>query len=141
MGIHGRFLSMVRLVAQRGVKVKHIMLVCQSDRRNQNIVRMLKAHLAAMHQLSNSKRNNLCFHCECVTARRRKEMIEDRRWETCYEISKGNVMAFNPVYDTDNVLRTVRFVREDRSTAKRRMKDMNEELLRTRPLELWLRKA
>ena len=113
MGVNGRFLSMVKLAAQRGVEVKSIMLVCENDRivaENRNIS---EAHLTAMRQLKKSTGNiNLHFYCLPVSADEQHTQMREKKWETCYVISQDRVKAVQPVFDQKDILQTVRFIRE-----------------------------
>ena len=101
---------------------------------------MLEAHLNAMQQVEASTTNGvLKFFCKPISVEQREQLLKDsKNWETCYEISKDKVMAFQPVYDNKDVLRTVRFISDAASTAKRRAIEMEKELSDAQPLESWL---
>ncbi len=139
MGINGRFLSMIKLMAQRGTKVKHLMLVCESDRTDPEHRRILEAHLATMKHVGNSIKGELKFLCKVVSADIRQSVIREKHWECCYAISQNVVKALQPVYDSNEILRTVRFVRQEPATSERIINDMEKELSEAIPLASWLR--
>jgi hypothetical protein len=138
MGINGRFLSMVKLVVQRGARVEQLMLVCDSDRTEPEQRRMLEAHLIAMKQMESSINGSLQFFCKPVSADDRQRVIRERRWECCYTISKNEIKALQPVYDTNDTLRTVRFIRQEPVTSSRLLQDMEKEVSKGIPLMNWL---
>lgn len=144
MGVNGRFLSMVKLVAQRGANLKHLLLVCDGDRDDMDIRRMLEEHLRVANQLSKSGHGGFHFHCKPVTAEQRTRFIKERDWEHCLAISEDTVMAVRPVYDNKDILRTVRFVKvasDSKTTAERHKKEMEIELDTAPSLESWLRRT
>jgi serine/threonine protein kinase len=138
MGINGRFLSMIKLVVQRGTTVKHLMLVCESDRADPKYRRILEAHRLAMKQLEYSVAGEFQFLCKVVTVDERDQVIREKRWERCYAISGDEVKAIQPVYNKNNTLRTVRFIRQENTTSEQVLSDMNTELSEATPLAKWL---
>lgn len=139
MGINGRFLSMVTILAQRGIKVKHLMLVCESDRTDPEHRRILEAHLAAMRQVGTSIKGELQFRCKVVSADDRERLTRETRWECCYAISKNEIKVLQPVYDRTDILRTVRFVRQEPITSEQVLRNMEKELFEAISLASWLR--
>jgi hypothetical protein len=94
-----------------------------------------------MNEVSGLVKGELKFLCKPVSAEDRDQVMKGQGWETCYAITGGEVMAVQPVYDRNNVLRTVRFVRDDASTTERRIEEMERELSSALSLESWLRQT
>jgi serine/threonine protein kinase len=140
MGISGRFLSMLRLVAQKGVIVRHLMLVCEQDRDDPVTRRILTEHAAVARQLGSTD-SNLGFYCRTVSGDERRRLVKETDWETSYEVSEDEVKAVQPVFDRDNVLRTLRFVREKPTTAARRIAAMDADLIGAATVDVWLREG
>ncbi len=51
LGINGRFLTLNMMMAQRGVQIKRVFLLTESDKDNSETTRILQAHLNAMKEL------------------------------------------------------------------------------------------
>jgi serine/threonine protein kinase len=141
MGINGRFLSMVRLISQRGVVVKHLMLVSDCDRDDAETRRILEAHLTAANMNTGLENGYLKFFCKSVSAKDRTHLMNEQGWETCYAITGDEVMAVQPVYDRNDVLRTVRFIHDDAATVDSRIKKIEKEISSAITLEDWLRQS
>lgn len=133
MGINGRFLSMLRLIAQKGVIVRHLMFIPEDAPNNNHVKQILESHLEALQQASESTRQNLQFFCQ-------PKLPDQPNWETCYEISGETVKAVQPVYDSEDRLRTIRFIREKAATASRLKKEMEDEIKHggLETIERWL---
>ena len=141
MGINGRFLSMFRLLAQRGVIVRHLMLVCDRDKRSSEARPIFEAHRAA---LAHSRITGTCaleFTCREVPEEERNAWMREGRWEVCYEVSGSKTKAVQTVYDGNNILRSLRFIRESGATAVRHCDRMNKDVAAAEPLEEWLNRA
>jgi serine/threonine protein kinase len=51
LGINGRFLTMNKMMALRGVAVRRVFMLCEEDRTDDAVIRVLQAHLAAAREL------------------------------------------------------------------------------------------
>jgi serine/threonine protein kinase len=51
LGINGRFLTLNMMMAQRGVQIKRVFLLTESDRKNNETAKIIQAHLNAMNEL------------------------------------------------------------------------------------------
>lgn len=138
MGVNGRFLSMIKFIAQRGTKVKHLMLVCESDRHNLEYKRILEAHQQAVLEAAHSSGRELECCCRVVSKNKRDRLIREGYWERCYAISGGEVKVIQPVYDKNDILRTVRFVRQKVTELEQVHRD--KEFSGARRLSEWLGK-
>ncbi|MCG7853714.1 MAG: protein kinase, partial [Methanosarcinaceae archaeon] len=133
MGINGRFLSMVKLVARRGANVKLIMLVCDTDRTIPEYRRILEAHLKATKKVE-----TLQFYCKVVSADERQKIMRNARWECCYAISEDQIKGLQPVFDENDILRTIRFIQQEISILPRVKNEMEKELAKATPLTKWM---
>jgi len=140
MGINGRFLSMVKLVAQRGTTVKQLMLVSDSDRSDLENRRILEAHLVAIKQVRTVTKERLQFLCKVVSSDERQRVSRETRWECSYAISRVSVKVLQPIYDRNGILRTIRLVRQEQPTRTQILEDFEKELSKAIPLEDWLGK-
>ncbi len=51
LGINGRFLTMNKILAQEGVIIRRVFTLCEEDRENDVVVRILQSHLDMMSEL------------------------------------------------------------------------------------------
>jgi hypothetical protein len=51
LGVNGRFLTLNQMMAQKGVVIRRVFLLCEEDRDNASVMEILRAHLRAMKEV------------------------------------------------------------------------------------------
>lgn len=59
MGVNGRYLSMTRLIAQRGVEIRRIFLLSEEELRNAEVMAILEAHNQLQTDLPETSKHNM----------------------------------------------------------------------------------
>ena len=129
IGIRGRYLSMTQLCAQRGVKIQRVFLLTETDKRDAFFWPVMRAQLA----LQNTE--NLETRFLFLTPGEFAERME--KGDHCgYWISGSEVMGLVPVYDNQDVLRSIRLIGSDVPTPARVHKTFERDFERATPLTI-----
>jgi serine/threonine protein kinase len=105
LGINGRYLTMNRLLAERGVKIRRVFLVTREDQSNKEVRKILETHLAMTADLSED-----IVDLRVIPIKRQEQEAAIQSGEHCgLWIHDDRVLKIVPVYDDEGVLRTVRF--------------------------------
>lgn len=105
LGINGRYLTMNRLLAERGVRIRRVFLLTREDQSNKEVRKILEAHLAITADLP---ADAIDLRVILINRQGQDEAIQNG--EHCgIWIQDDRVMKIVPVYDDEAVLRTVRF--------------------------------
>jgi len=108
LGINGRFLSMNKLLAQRGVKVRHLFLTTKKDYKNPEVHRIFRAHLKVVLDLQKQRCGQLKAFYRTVSKSERDELLL-QGWQGAMIVRRGKVSVLEPVCDSDGKIRTIRF--------------------------------
>ncbi len=141
LGINGRFLTMNRMIARRGVSVRHLFLLCDEDELDKTVCAILATHLGVMRDFRGTetqkirpelqKRDFRAFY-RLVSSKERED-LRRRGWQRCLVLKKDKATVIEPVYDEKGVLRTLRFLGGGGAAVECR-NDLERELASFRPL-------
>jgi serine/threonine protein kinase len=134
IGVRGRFFSMTHQCAQRGVKIRRVFLLTETDERDEDFWPIMRAQTEL--QTANDACSNGCLQTR-FSLLPQKELLErlDRGDHCGYLISGGDVMDMVPVYDAQDVLRSVRLIVSDVASAIARL-NFNKDFDFAEPLTL-----
>lgn len=106
-GINGRFLSMNKLLARKGVIIRRLFMTCNEDMTEPEVQEVMKAHVRATKGRDIKVPSTLFVH---VDSRVRADKLREG-WHKSVILKKGNrpILAV-PVYDEKRNLRTIRFL-------------------------------
>jgi len=111
-GINGRFLSMNKLLARKGVKIDRLFMTCSEDRTAPEVQEVIKTHIRAT---KDSKRESFSTTFVEVDSGMRTDKVREG-WHRSVIIKgeKRPILAM-PVYDENKNLRTIRFLSSQKS--------------------------
>jgi serine/threonine protein kinase len=136
LGINGRYLTMNRLLAEKGVRIRRVFLLTREDQSNTEVRKILEAHCAMTARLSDDA---VDLRVIPVNRQQRDEAIQNG--DHCgIWIQDDLVMKIVPVYDDQGVLRTVRF-RTSNESVSSILNWFERYASRGLPLKQWLLKA
>jgi serine/threonine protein kinase len=118
LGINGRFLTMNKLIAQRGVIVRRIFIITSDDERNDPYLKkIIKAHQKIMKELTEVKVQTTEWKLETggfyigfkkVDRGERDLLIREGKHFGLW-LKQGQGMLISPVYDESGKIVTIRF--------------------------------
>lgn len=119
LGINGRFVSMNRMIAKRGVTVRHLFLLCDEDELDTTVKMILATHSDVMRGFEvadvaadNAELDQGGFRAFYrIVPSMTREQLRLNGWHRCFIIRKEKTTVIEPVYDGSKVLRTLRFLR------------------------------
>ncbi len=141
LGINGRFLAMNKLIAQHGVTIRRIFLLCDEDRDDPVVQVLVAAHRRVMMECSaagiwngdpRADAGGFATYVRIVSKEQRARMLKEG-WHVDY-IVRRKAICVEPVYDTNGVIRTVRFLSRGQVPDRLQIA-MDEELALAWPLD------
>ena len=114
MGINGRYLTMNRLIAQRGVKIRRVFLLTEKEYNSVEVRDIFRAHLRLHKHLPESKKTMVETRYLVMSSHQRKLAIKRGKHFGIW-IKRDGMMTIIPVYDDRNVITTVRLRRPEES--------------------------
>lgn len=106
-GINGRFLSMNRLLARRGIIIKRLFMTCNEDTTDPKVEEVIKAYVRATREIGKESLSTLFVQVDSLE--RAKKIREG--WHKSVIVRKRSKPIFAvPVYDENKNLRTIRFL-------------------------------
>ena len=113
LGINGRYLTMNRLLAEKGIKIRRVFLLTREDRSNPEVREILNAHLAMTAGLLDDA---VDLRVIPMNRHRRAQAIQNGVHCGIW-IQGDRAMKIIPVYDDQGVLRTARLRMADESVS------------------------
>jgi len=135
LGLNGRFLTMIKLMAQRGTRIINVFLTCDEDRYDPKVEQIIVAHRAMVQELERVGCQNLQVRYLPVTSDERATRQRDD-WDNAVVLRGDRPKLIDPIYDQNNLLRTVRFLSRYGS-ADRIRRQMGDALAEALPLDEW----
>jgi len=136
LGINGRFVSMLRLLAERGVKIRLLFLVSDEDRGNPEVAMILNAHRSAVAAIAGSPQgNSMKGYYRFENSNVRTDLIRGG-WQKAVILRGGEASVIEFILDQDQVLRTARF-RCRAADAQSCDASISKELRNAHPVEQW----
>jgi hypothetical protein len=131
LGINGRFLTMNRMLAERGVKIRRLFLVTKKELAHRSPFRKVaEAHLRMQAELPSGVTVDSRF--KIVSAAEQWDEVRQNRHLGAW-IKGGAAMTIVPVYDWDKVIRNVR-MRPYQGTPDHLRKELSRYIDGGRPL-------
>lgn len=116
IGVRGRFWSMNRFCAKRGVSIRRVFLLTEADRQDEHFLSIMRAQLELQNDLSKFDRDRLQTRFRFLSPDEFAKRVE--RGDHCgHWISEDQVMDLFPVYDAldRGELRSIRLIISDRA--------------------------
>jgi len=110
IGVRGRFLSMTHLCAQRGARIKRVFLLTDADQLDEHFWPIMKAQIERLSP--EPAEGDLVTRYLFLSTRDFAERMD--RGEHCgFWISSNQVMEIVPIYDDQDILRSIRLITSD----------------------------
>lgn len=117
IGVNGRFLTMNRLIAQRGATVRRVLILTTEDEQEDEVKRIIKSHCRVMEELDatgiNSTKPELSeggyfTGVKIVTQNEREELYKGRK-HFGLVIKDGQKILIFPIYREDGGMAAIQF--------------------------------
>lgn len=137
IGVRGRFLSMNRLLVERGVRVRRLFFLTRADRSLDWVRKIVRTHVELEQSLSSPVRSSMQTRFLEVSSKEQTTAMQSGKHRGMW-IRRGEAISIIPVYSRGGAMRTVRLRRLEGSVRHTRQEFL-DEFTRAQPLGAWLK--